>query len=103
MLQSTLFPKTLREAPKDEVSINAILLIRAGFVNKLMAGAYTYLPLGLRVLKKIENIIRKEMELAGGQEILMPPLQPKERLHRGLFQKPKVGSGGSTIFSLNIT
>jgi len=78
MLQSTLFPKTLREAPKDEVSANAIFLTRGGFIDKLMAGAYSYLPLGLRVLKKIENIIRKEMENAGGQEILMPALQPKE-------------------------
>lgn len=78
MRQSQLFPKTLREAPKDEVSTNAILLTRAGFINKLMAGVYTYLPLGLRVLKKVENIIRKEMELAGGQEILMPALHPKE-------------------------
>jgi prolyl-tRNA synthetase len=78
MLQSQLFPKTLREAPKDEVSANAIFLTRGGFIDKLMAGAYSYLPLGLRVLKKIENIIRKEMEVAGGQEILMPALQPKE-------------------------
>lgn len=78
MLQSKLFPKTLRENPKDEVSANAKFLVRAGFVDKLMAGVYTYLPLGLRVLKKIENIIREEMNQAGGQEVLMPVLQPKE-------------------------
>ncbi len=78
MLQSELFTKTKREAPKDEEAINAQLLIRAGFVDKLMAGVYTFLPLGLRVLKKIENIVRKEMDKAGGQEILMPALQPKE-------------------------
>lgn len=78
MRQSELFPKTLREDPKDEVSANAKLLVRAGFIDKLMAGVYTYLPLGFRVLKKIENIIREEMETAGGQEILMPVLQPKE-------------------------
>ena len=78
MRQSKLFTKTRKEAPKDEVSKNAQLLIRAGFVDKLMAGVYTYLPLGLRVLKKIENIIREEMVAAGGQEILMPSLQPKE-------------------------
>ncbi|MBU3925800.1 prolyl-tRNA synthetase, partial [Patescibacteria group bacterium] len=78
MLQSKLFPQTLREDPKDEVSVNARFLVRGGFVNKLMAGVYTYLPLGLRVLKKIENIIREEMIEAGGQEILMPVLQPKE-------------------------
>ncbi len=77
MRQSELFTKTLKEAPKDEESVNARLLIRAGFVDKLMAGVYTFLPLGLRVLKKIENIIRNEMENLGGQEILMPTLQPK--------------------------
>ena len=78
MLQSKLLPKTRKEAPKDEVSLNARLLIRAGFIDKLMAGVYTVLPLGLRVMKKIENIIRNEMEAAGGQELLMPALQPKE-------------------------
>jgi len=78
MLQSQLFTKTKREAPKDEEAINAQLLIRAGFIDKLMAGVYTFLPLGFRVLKKIENIIREEMVKIGGQEILMPTLQPKE-------------------------
>lgn len=78
MLQSRLFTKTKRESPKDEEAINAQLLIRAGFIDKLMAGVYTFLPLGLRVLKKIENIIREEMDAAGGQEILMPSLHPKE-------------------------
>ncbi len=78
MLQSKLFTKTQKEAPKDEASINAQLLIRAGFVDKLMAGVYTFLPLGLRVMKKIENIIREEMNAIGGQEIFMPALQPKE-------------------------
>ena len=78
MRQSKLFTKTQREAPKDEVSLNAQLLIRAGFVDKLMAGVYTYLPLGLRVLDKIKNIIREEINAVGGQEILMPALNPKE-------------------------
>lgn len=78
MLQSKLFAKTRKEAPRDEVSKNAQLLIRGGFIDKLMAGSYTYLPLGLRVLKKIENIIREEMLAAGGQELLMPSLHPKE-------------------------
>ena len=78
MRQSRLFTKTLRDAPKDEVSINAQLLIRAGFVDKLMAGVYTFLPLGLRVMKKIENIIREEMNAIGGQEVFMPALHPKE-------------------------
>lgn len=78
MRQSTLFTKARKEAPADEVAKNAKLLIRAGFVDKLQAGAYSYLPLGLRVLKKIENIIREEMNNAGGQELLMPALHPKE-------------------------
>lgn len=78
MKQSTLATKTLREAPKDEESQNAILLTRAGFIDKLAAGIYSFLPLGLAVLRKIENIIREEMIAVGGQEILMPALQPKE-------------------------
>jgi len=77
MLQSQLFTKTKKEAPKGEEAINAQLLIRAGFIDKLMAGVYTFLPLGMRVIKKIENIIREEMNAIGGQEILMPALQPK--------------------------
>jgi prolyl-tRNA synthetase len=78
MKQGELFTKTQKEAPTGEVSKNAQLLIRAGFVDKLMAGVYTFLPLGWRVMKKIENIIREEMEKAGGVEIFMPTLQPKE-------------------------
>lgn len=78
MKQSQLFTKTQKNAPKDEVSLNAQLLIRAGFVDKLMAGVYSYLPLGLRVLNKVRNIVRKEMDAVGGQEILMPTLHPSE-------------------------
>ncbi len=78
MRQSQLFTKTTKEAPKDEVSLNSRLLIQAGFVDKLMAGVYSYLPLGLRVLNKIKNIVREEMNAIGGQEILMPALTPKE-------------------------
>ncbi|MDO8264944.1 MAG: aminoacyl--tRNA ligase-related protein [Candidatus Parcubacteria bacterium] len=77
MLQSQLFYKTLKEDPKDEQSINAKLLLRAAFVHKEMAGVFSYLPLGLRVLRKIENIIREEMDNIGGQEIFMSVLQPK--------------------------
>lgn len=78
MKQSSLFTKTQKNAPKDEVSLNAQLLIRGGFVDKLSAGIYTILPLGLRVMKKIENIIREEMNAIGGQEMVMPTLHPKE-------------------------
>jgi prolyl-tRNA synthetase len=78
MKQSKLFTKTRKEAPKDEVAKNAQLLIRAGYIHKEMAGAYAILPLGLRVLKKIENIIREEMNMLGGQEIEMTALQGSE-------------------------
>ncbi len=78
MRQSQLFTKTLRTAPKDEESRNAKLLIRGGFVHKEMAGIYTFLPLGFRVLNKVEKIIREEMEAVGGQEMLMPSLHPKK-------------------------
>lgn len=77
MRQSKLFTKTRREAPADEVSKNAVLLTRAGFIHKEMAGVYSYLPLGLRVLKKIENIIREEMNAIGGQELELAALQDK--------------------------
>jgi prolyl-tRNA synthetase len=78
MKQSQLFTKTQKDAPKDELSLNAKLLTRAGFINKEMAGVYAYLPLGLRVLEKIKGIIREEMNAIGGQEIIMTALQPKE-------------------------
>ncbi|MBI2086716.1 MAG: prolyl-tRNA synthetase [Candidatus Zambryskibacteria bacterium] len=82
MRQSQLFTKTRREAPADEVSKNAILLIRAGFINKEMAGVYDFLPLGLRVLNKIIGIIREEMNSLGAQEIFMSSLQRKELWER---------------------
>src|SRR3989339_542843 len=78
MKQSTLFTKTQKEAPKDEVSLNAQLLIRAGFVDKEMAGVYSFLPLGLRVIEKIKNIIRDELNKIGAQELKMTTLQKKE-------------------------
>lgn len=79
MRQSQLFGKTLREDPTDEVAVNARLLERGGFVYKTMAGAYDYLPLGWRVLEKINRVIREEMNAIGGQELLLTALQPKER------------------------
>jgi prolyl-tRNA synthetase len=77
MRQSQLFTKIERNAPKDEATVNAQLLARAGFVSKLMSGVYSYLPLGLRTLNKIENIVREEMDAIGGQEISMPIIHPK--------------------------
>jgi len=78
MRQSFLFTKTKKESPMDEVSRNAEFLIRGGFIHKEMAGVYSYLPLGFQVLRKIENIIREEMNKVGGIEILMSSFQPKE-------------------------
>lgn len=78
MKQSFLFTKTTKDVAKEEVSKNAQLLLRAGFIYKEMAGAYAYLPLGLRVLDKIKQIVREEMNAAGCQEIIMTALQRKE-------------------------
>lgn len=78
MRQSHLFTKTRRDAPKDEVAKNAQLLIRAGYIHKEMAGVYAYLPLGLRVVENIKQIVREEMNSVGGQEIIMTALQRKE-------------------------
>lgn len=77
MRQSELFPKTMREIPKGAESINHQLLVRAGFIDQLMAGSWTLLPMGLRVINKINQIIREEMNGIGGQEMLMPLMTPK--------------------------
>ena len=78
MRHTKLFTKTRKSAPKDEVSKNAQLLIRAGYIHKEMAGVYAYLPLGLRVLENIKNIVREEMNKLGGEELIMTALQRKE-------------------------
>jgi len=77
MRYSKLFGKTLRTAPKEAEAISHKLLTRGGFIDQLAAGVYTFLPLGWRVHRKIENIIRSEMDAAGGQEISMSVMQPK--------------------------
>ena len=77
MRQSNLFTKTTKNIPKNETSINAQLLIKAGFIHKEMAGVYSFLPLGLKVLNKINNIIREEMNVIGGQEVYLTVLQDK--------------------------
>lgn len=77
MKYSKLFTKTLRQPPKEAETINHKLLTQAGFVDQLMAGVYSYLPLGLKVLKNIEMIVREEINDLGGQEIFMPVLHPK--------------------------
>ncbi len=95
MRQSKLFTKTIKEIPSDETSFNAQILIRAGFIDKLSAGVYTFLPLGLRVHKKICDIIRGEMNAIGAQEILMPALTPRE-----IWEKTKRWDSFDALFKL---
>src|SRR5215203_1874288 len=78
MYWSHLLIPTLKEVPSDAEILSHQLLVRAGLVRKLTGGLYTFLPLGLRVLRKVENIVREEMNRAGAQEVLMPALQPPE-------------------------
>lgn len=81
MRQQHLLIPTLREAPAEAEVMSHQLLVRAGLIRQVAAGVYTYLPLGLRVLQKVAQIIRQEMDAAGAQEILMPALQPAELWH----------------------
>ena len=93
---SKLFGKTLRQAPAEAESISHQLLLRAGMIAQEAAGIYSYLPMGWRVLKKIENIIREEMDKAGGQELMLPVLQPFE-----LWQRSgRDVSFGKSLFTL---
>ena len=78
MLLSKLLLPTLKDAPKEAEVISHKLMLRAGLVRKVASGIYTWLPLGLKVLRKIENIVREEMDASGAQEVLMPMVQPKE-------------------------
>ena len=80
MRSTQLFAPTLRDAPKDAELTSHRLLLRGGFIRPLASGVYTYLPLGLRVLNKISNILRAEMAAVGGVELLMPSLFPRELL-----------------------
>ncbi|HUY62213.1 MAG TPA: hypothetical protein VMV50_00235 [Candidatus Paceibacterota bacterium] len=100
MRQSELFTKARREAPADEVVKNAQLLIRAGFIQKEMAGVYSYLPLGLRTLDNIVRIVREEMNVLGGQEVLLSSLQNPElwkktdRWDEDVWFKTSLNAGG---------
>ncbi len=78
MRLSKLFGKTLRQTPSEAENVSHQLLLKAGMIHQLAAGIYSYLPLGWRALRKIENIIREEMNAIGGQELMMPVLQPLE-------------------------
>jgi len=108
MKQSKLFTRTLKELPKDEVSYNAQTLVRAGFVDKTVAGVYSFLPLGWRVINKIKDIIREEMDSLGGQEINMSSLASAEAWKTSgrwdsldvLF---KLGGADSKEYALNPT
>lgn len=82
MRQSKLFTKTQKDAPSDELALNAQLLIRAGFVHKEMAGVYQLLPLGFRVVEKIKQIVREEIDSINGQEMLATSMQSKETWNR---------------------
>ncbi len=94
---SKLFGKTQREIPAEADTISHQLLLRAGMINQLSAGLYSYLPLGLRALKKIENIIRDEMNKAGGQEVHLPVIQPFEMWQ----QSGRAFRLGKVLFSLH--
>lgn len=99
MRQSQLFTKARREAPSDEVAKNAQLLVRAGYIHKEMAGVYSYLPLGLRTLNNIVQIIREEINAIGGQELIMTALQDKELWSRtDRWDDDKVGNWFKTSF-----
>ncbi|MFA5360510.1 MAG: aminoacyl--tRNA ligase-related protein [Candidatus Paceibacterota bacterium] len=78
MKASKFYFKTRKEVSQDEVAVSAILLTKANFIAKLTSGVYNFLPLGLRVIKKIEQIVREEMEAIGGQEVLMAMLNPRK-------------------------
>ena len=78
MKASQFYLSTLKEAPQDAELKSHQLMIRAGFIKRLSSGLYSWMPVGLRVLKKVENIIREEMNKAGGIELLMPAIQPSD-------------------------
>ena len=93
---SQLFGKTLKEIPSEADTLSHQLLLRAGMIQQVAAGVYSYLPLGWRVLRKIEQIIREEMDKAGGQELMLPTLQPFE-----LWEKSgRYPSFGKTLFTV---
>ena len=78
MRTSNFLIATQKETPSDAEVISHQLMLRAGLIRKLASGLYTWLPMGLRVLRKVENIVRQEMDRAGGQEVSMPVVQPAE-------------------------
>ena len=93
---SKLFGKTLKETPAEADTLSHQLLLRAAMIQQVPAGIYSYLPLGWRVLRKIEHIIREEMDKAGGQELMLPTLQPFELWE----QSGRYPSFGKTLFTV---
>jgi prolyl-tRNA synthetase len=88
MKATQFFISTLKEAPADAEVVSHQLMMRAGFIKRLGAGIYSYMPMGLRVIRKVESIIREEMNRAGAVELLMPVVQPAELWQEtGRFQK----------------
>lgn len=96
MKYSQMFVKTLKQPPAAADTANHRLLVQAGFVRQVMAGVYTYLPLGLRVLNKISNIVREEMDEIGGQEVLMPLLHPS-----ALWKQTGAWDKADVLFKVN--
>ena len=96
MYLSKLFGKTLKEIPSEADNTSHQLLVRAGMIQQVAAGIYAYLPLGWRVLRKIEGIIKEEMDKAGGQELMMPSLQPLELWE----QSGRLPAFGKTMFTV---
>jgi prolyl-tRNA synthetase len=96
MLMSRLFGRTLREVPGDAEHESHQLMLRARLIEQLAAGIYTYLPLGYRALRKVEQIVREEMDAAGGQEVLMPAMQPVDLWE----ESGRKEAMGQTLFTL---
>jgi len=93
--------KTLREVPRDSEGGNQELLVRAGFISQLTSGVYSYLPLGNRVIRKISQIVREEMDRAGGQEVTMPVIQPKDLWDKQAESGPtRTEALGDVLFKL---
>ena len=101
MRASQLLTKTLREVPRDSESGNQELLVRGGFIRQLTSGVYSYLPLGNRVIRKISQIVREEMDRAGGQEVTMPVIQPKDLWDKQPASGPtRTETMGDALFKL---
>jgi Prolyl-tRNA synthetase len=97
MKWSEMLLPTLKEVPAEAEAISHILMLRAGLIRKLTSGVYSYLPLGLRVLKKIEAIIIEEMNVKGAQQLLLPAIQPVELwVKSGRFET--LGGGYDHVF-----